>query len=113
MPASLVFKSADFEPVYGWLEGQPDLAVEVWGLENDRRAALLAYNDDPQDGFSWSNWAAAARDDPSELVGLFETLTLVAGARGSGEGKPSLSRGLLARAGIGVRSGTTKRGASR
>jgi hypothetical protein len=78
MPASLVFKSADFEPVYGWLEGQPDLAVEVWGLENDLRAALLAYNDDPQDGFSWSNWAAAARDDPSELVGLFETLTLVA-----------------------------------
>jgi hypothetical protein len=80
MPASLVFKSPDFEAVYDWLEGQPDLAVEVWGLENDRRAALLAYNDDPQDGFSWSNWAAAAREDPSELAGLFETLALVAEA---------------------------------
>src|SRR6202012_1912827 len=71
MPASLVFKSADFESVYGWLEGQADLMVEVWGMENERRAALLAYNDDPQDGFSWSNWAAAAREDPSELAGLF------------------------------------------
>ena len=79
MPASLVFKSAEFEPVYGWLEGQPDLAVEVWGLENDRRAALLAYNDDPQEGFSWSNWAAADPEDASELAGLFEDLALVAG----------------------------------
>ena len=78
MLASLTFKSADFEAVYGWLEGQPDVMVEVWGLEDGRRAALLAYNDDPQDGFSWSNWAAADHDDPSELAGLFEDLALVA-----------------------------------
>jgi hypothetical protein len=78
MAASLTFKSADFEAVYGWLEGEPSLAVEVWGLEDGRRAALLAYNDNPQDGFSWSNWAAADHEDPSQLAGLFEALALVA-----------------------------------
>ena len=78
MAASLTFKSADFEAVYGWLEGEPSLAVEVWGLEDGRRAALLAYNDNPQEGFSWSNWAAADHEDPSQLAGLFDDLALVA-----------------------------------
>jgi len=78
MPTNLAFKSANFEAVYGWLENQPDLAVEVWGVEEGRRVALLAYNDNPQDGFSWSNWAAADREDPSGFAELFEDLILLA-----------------------------------
>lgn len=78
MLTNIFLAVADFEPVYGWLEQHPGLAVEVWGLEQGRRAALLAYSDGPGDDYDWANWARAAYDDPSELAGLFEQLELVA-----------------------------------
>jgi hypothetical protein len=71
----LTFRCADFEAVFGWLE-QRGAPVDVWGLENDRAAALLAYSDGPGDAFGWSNWAAAAYPDPSQLAAMFETLQL-------------------------------------
>ena len=77
--ASLWLNGANFEPVYGWFEQNGAVRVEVWGLEMNRRAALLAYSDGPPDGFSWSNWATAGYDDPSELLGLFQELELVLG----------------------------------
>jgi hypothetical protein len=75
---NLYFASAGFEPVFGWLEQHPGHAVEVWGLEEGRRMALIAYSDGAGDDFGWSNWARAAYDDPSELCALFEQLELVA-----------------------------------
>jgi hypothetical protein len=70
--------SAQFEPVYGWLEQHPGLTIEVWGLEQTRRMALLAYSDGPGDDFGWANWARSTNDDPSELMPAFEQLELVA-----------------------------------
>ena len=78
MLTNLYFASASFEPVFGWLEQHGGRAVEVWGLEQGRRMALLAYSDGPGDDFGWSNWARAAYEDPSELCALFEQLELVA-----------------------------------
>jgi hypothetical protein len=80
MSESLFLNTANFEPIYGWLEARDDAQVEVWGLEDDRRAALLAYRNAPPDGFGWSDWARRAYDDPSELSGVFETLELVTSA---------------------------------
>ena len=76
MLANLFFAFADFEPVFGWLEQHPDLALEIWGLEQGRRMALLAYSDG--DGYDWSNWMRDAAEDPSQLASLFEQLELVA-----------------------------------
>ena len=76
MPTMLSLRAADFEAVYGWLEQHGDIRVEVWGLENDRRAALLAYSDGPPDGFSWSNWVTTAYQDPSEVMPLFQDLEI-------------------------------------
>jgi hypothetical protein len=78
MLTNLYFASSNFEPVFGWLEQHPGLAVEVWGLEQGRRMALLAYSDGPGDDYGWSNWATSAYEDPSELSPLFEQLELVA-----------------------------------
>jgi hypothetical protein len=78
MITSLYFASSQFEPIYGWLEAQAGLQVEVWGLETGRRMALLAYSDGPDDDFGWADWARSASEDPSELSGMFETLELVA-----------------------------------
>jgi hypothetical protein len=78
MLTNLYFASSNFEPVYGWLEQHAGLAVEVWGLEQGRRMALLAYGDGPGDDFAWANWVKSAYDDPSELSTLFEQLELVA-----------------------------------
>jgi hypothetical protein len=80
MSESLLFSTASFEAIYGWLEAHEDAQVEVWGLEDDRRAALLAYRNAPPDSFGWSDWARRAYDDPSELSGVFETLELVTSA---------------------------------
>ena len=77
MAASLLIAPASFEPVYGWFEDHPGVRVEVWGLDDNRRAALLAYSDGPGDGFGWSNWAGKAYDDPSELLTLFAQLEVV------------------------------------
>jgi hypothetical protein len=74
MTTTLWLRAADLEPIYGWLEQHGDVRVEVWGLENGRRAALLAYGDGPPDGFSWSNWVSAANQDPSEALALFPDL---------------------------------------
>ena len=76
MPTTLSRSAADLEPVYGWLEQHGDVLVEVWGLENSRRAALLAYSDGPPDGFSWSNWVSTAYQDPSEVMTLFQDLEI-------------------------------------
>jgi hypothetical protein len=76
MPVTLSLRAADLEPVYGWLEQHGEVRVEVWGLENGRRAALLAYSDGPPDGFSWSNWVSTAYQDPSEVVALFQDLEI-------------------------------------
>lgn len=78
MLANLFFAFADFEPVFGWLEQHPGLAIEVWGLERGRRMALIAYSDGPGDGYDWSNWMRDAAEDPSELAALFGELELVA-----------------------------------
>lgn len=77
MTTTFALLAADFEPVYGWLEQHGDLHVEVWGLENRRRAALLAYSDGPPDGFSWSNWVSVMSEDPSEALALFSDLEVV------------------------------------
>ncbi|HLY78115.1 MAG TPA: hypothetical protein VKQ70_01990 [Caulobacteraceae bacterium] len=71
---TLSLRADDFEPVYGWLEQHGEVRVEVWGLENGRRAALLAYGDGPPDGFSWSNWISATSQDPSECLAQFPDL---------------------------------------
>ncbi len=76
MPATLALRAADLEPVYGWLEQHGEVQAEVWGLENARRAALLAYSDGPPDGFSWSNWVSTAYQDPSEVMTLFQDLEI-------------------------------------
>lgn len=79
MLANLYFAFSDFEPVFGWLEQHPGLALEVWGLEQGRRMALVAYSDGPGDDYGWANWLrSAAPDDPSELAAIFEQLELVA-----------------------------------
>jgi hypothetical protein len=76
MPTTLSLRAADLEPVYGWLEQHGEVQVEVWGLENGRRAALLAYSEGPPDGFSWSNWVSTAYRDPSEVIALFQDLEI-------------------------------------
>ena len=78
MLTNLYFASSDFEPVFGWLEQHPGAAVEVWGLEQGRRMALIAYSDGPGDDFGWANWARSTNDDPSGLLAAFEQLELVA-----------------------------------
>jgi hypothetical protein len=77
MTTDLNFKTADFEAVYGGLEALRNAQVEVWGLEEGRRAALLAYADGGDDEFGWSNWVTEAYDDPSEAGALFDDLVLV------------------------------------
>jgi hypothetical protein len=72
------FAADAFEPIYSWFEQRADVAVEVWGLENNRAVALLAYCDGPGDEFGWSNWTRAANEDPSVICGLFERLQLIA-----------------------------------
>jgi hypothetical protein len=76
MATALSLRAADLEPVYGWLEQHGDAQVEVWGLENGRRAALLAYSEGPPDGFSWSNWVSTAYQDPSEVMALFQDVEI-------------------------------------
>ena len=85
MLTNLYFAPSDFEPVYGWLEQHAGLAVEVWGLEQGRRMALLAYSDGPGDDYGWANWAKSACEDPSELSLLFEQLELVAEGEAAGQ----------------------------
>ncbi|MDR3470526.1 MAG: hypothetical protein P4M09_02355 [Devosia sp.] len=77
MNVSLFFRTANFEAVYAWLEQGRIGSVEVWGLEESRRAALLAYKADADDAFGWSNWVRQAYDDPSEICGLFDELELI------------------------------------
>ena len=74
--ASLFVNPTALEGVFGWLEQNGGQPVQLWGWENNRRTALLAYTDGPGDGFGWSNWAAAARPDPSELCPLFQAVEL-------------------------------------
>ena len=75
---SLTFAAAGFEPIYGWFEQHPGVAVEVWALEEGRAVALLAYCNGPNDDFGWANWVRSAYDDPSELSALFERLQIEA-----------------------------------
>jgi len=77
MTVSLLLKPDRLEPVYGWLEQNGGAQVQLWAWENNRRSALLAYSDGPDDAFGWSNWASNAGGDPSVLCGLFEQLELV------------------------------------
>jgi hypothetical protein len=77
MTTSLFLAPADFEPVYGWFETHVGARVQAWGLDDNRRGALLAYSDGPGDAFGWSNWLCKAYDDPSEIVPLFGRLELV------------------------------------
>lgn len=72
--ATLSLRATDLEAVYGWLEQHGEVQVEVWALENGRRAALLAYSEGPPDGFSWSNWVSTAYQDPSQVMVLFQDL---------------------------------------
>jgi len=77
MTTSLYLAPGDFEPVYGWFEEHAGARVQVWGLDDNRRGALLAYSDGPGDTFGWSNWLCKAYDDPSEVVPLFSRLELI------------------------------------
>jgi hypothetical protein len=81
MATSLFLAATDprIEGVYGWLEQHPGSQVQLWGHENQRRAALLAYSDGASDTFGWSNWASKA-EDPSEILAFFDQLELVAEA---------------------------------
>ena len=74
--AALFVNPAALEGVFGWLEQNGGQPAQLWGFENGRPSALLAYSDGPGDGFGWSNWAAAARQDPSELAALFQQFGL-------------------------------------
>jgi hypothetical protein len=80
MATTFSLRAADLEPIYGWLEQHGDVPVEVWGLENGRRAALLAYSDGPPDGFSWSNWVSTVNQDPSQALALFPDLEIALAA---------------------------------
>jgi len=80
MTTSLFLAPGDFEPVYGWLEDHAGVRVQVWGLDDNRRAALIAYSDGPGDDFGWSNWVCGAYDDRSEIVPLFGRLELIVDA---------------------------------
>jgi hypothetical protein len=80
MATTFLLRAADLEPIYGWLEQHGDVQAEVWGLENGRRAALLAYSDGPPDGFSWSNWVSAVNQDPSQALALFPDLEIALAA---------------------------------
>jgi hypothetical protein len=77
MTTSLFLAPGDFEPVYGWLESHAGARVQAWGLDDNRRGALLAYSDGPGDAFGWSNWLCKSYDDPSEIVPLFSRLELI------------------------------------
>jgi hypothetical protein len=96
MATNLSLRGADLEPLYGWLEQHGDVLVEVWGLENGRRAALLAYSDGPPDGFSWSNWVSSAYQDPSEVMALFQDVELALGADADADLLRGAFPGLLA-----------------
>jgi len=80
MTSSLFLPPTDFEPVYGWFEDHEGVRVQVWGVDDNRRAALLAYSDGPGDEFGWSNWLTKAYDDPSEILPLFGRLELIVDA---------------------------------
>ena len=79
MATSLALAATDprIEAVYTWLEQHPGAQVQLWGVENQRRVALLAYSDGPTDAFGWSNWASKA-EDPSEILTAFEQLAIIA-----------------------------------
>jgi len=79
MATSLTLPATDtrIEAVYTWLEQHPGAQVQLWGLENQKRVALLAYSDGPTDAFGWSNWASKA-DDPSVILTAFDQLELIA-----------------------------------
>ncbi len=77
MITSQFLAPAAFEPVYSWLEDHDGVRVEVWGLDDNRRSALLAYSDGPGDDFGWSNWVTKAYEDPSEILPLFGRLELL------------------------------------
>ena len=82
MTTTFSLRAADLEQVYGWLEQHGEVQAEVWGLENGRRAALLAYSDGPPDGFSWSNWVSAVNQDPSTALDMFPDLQIALVAEG-------------------------------
>jgi len=75
--ASLLIDPQTLEGVFGWLEQNGGQPVQLWGWEDNRRAALLAYTDGPGDDFGWSNWVTKAYEDPSEILPLFGRLELV------------------------------------
>ncbi len=77
MTVSLLLAPANFEAVYTWFENQQGGRAEVWGVDDNRRSALLAYSDGPGDDFGWSNWLTKAYDDPSEILPLFAQLEVV------------------------------------
>ena len=78
MATSLFLAATDprIEAVYTWFEQHQGPQAQIWGYENQRRAALLAYSDGPGDDFGWSNWASKA-DDPSRALSLFERIELI------------------------------------
>ncbi len=65
------------EAIYSWLQQRRGSAVQLFGWEEGKKAALLAYGDGADDGFGWSNWATKVADDPSTLLPLFDQLELV------------------------------------
>jgi hypothetical protein len=76
MLSKVIVSPDNFEAVYIWLKATSSIEIQVWGLADDRRAALLACCDGPTDRFGWSNWVSAMFTDPSEILDCFTALEI-------------------------------------
>jgi hypothetical protein len=65
-----------FESVYDWLEKTSGPGSQVWGIADNRRAALLAHSDEVTNHFCWSDWVRAIFEDPSEILSRFSALEI-------------------------------------
>jgi len=74
MLSKVIVSPGSFEAVYRWLEATSSIEIQVWGLAGDRRVALLACCDGPDDRFGWSNWVSDMLADPSEILDRFTAL---------------------------------------
>ena len=79
MTVSLIVRVDEprLEAVYSWLQQRRGSAVQLFGREAGKKAALLAYGDGADDEFGWANWVTKVADDPSTLLPLFDELELV------------------------------------
>ena len=79
MTMSLMIKAGEprLEAIYARLQQLQGAQAQLFGWDDGRRAALLAYGGGAEDPFGWSNWMTKLADDPSTLLAGFEALELV------------------------------------